>query len=277
MRHRLFVLSAALLWSTAGAGIKLCALDGWQVAFGRSLVAALVLFALVPGARVRPSRTMGWVALAYAATVTLFVFATKATTAANAIFLQDTAPLWVMVLGPWLIGERAARSEWLSAPVFGAGLALFFVGQLAPGQLQGNLLALGSGLAFALTILGMRRIGAEATPATAWGNLLAALVTAPLLSGGPSPTAVDLGALLFLGVFQLALAYHLFGLGVRGMPAAEAALLVLVEPVLNPVWTFFATGERPGGWAVLGGGVILAATAWRTLAPRWLEPRRQLG
>jgi len=276
-RHRLFVLAAALLWSSAGAGIKACSLNGWQIAFGRSLVAAVVLFALVPEARRLPSRAGAIVALAYAATVTLFVFATKATTAANAIFLQDTAPLWVMVLGPWLIGERAARSEWTAAPVFGVGLSLFFVDQLSPGQLTGNLIALGSGLAFAFTILGMRKVQGEGTPATAWGNLVAAAVTAPLCAGGPAPTPTDIGALLFLGVFQLALAYHLFGKGVSGLPAAEAALLILIEPVLNPVWTFLVTGEQPGPWAVVGGGVILAATAWRTLAPLWLEPRRQLG
>jgi drug/metabolite transporter (DMT)-like permease len=207
------------------------------------------------------------VAVAYAFTVVLFVAATKLTTAANAIFIQDTAPLWVLLLSPWLLGERPTRGELLSVPVFGLGLGLFFLDQLTPGQVTGNLVALASGVAFGLSILGLRRIGEGGPAALVLGNLMAAAITLPAWPSGPVPTPLDLGLVAFLGVFQLGLSYLLFTRGLEGTPAVEAALLILLEPVLNPVWTFLFTGERPGPWAVAGGGIILAATAWRTVQP----------
>lgn len=267
MRHRLLLLAAAALWSSGGAAIKLCGLSAWQLAGSRSLIAGLVLLAFVPSARRRPTRLSLAVAVAYAFTVILFVAATKLTTAANAIFIQDTAPLWVLLLSPWLLGERPTRGELLSVPVFGAGLGLFFLDRLTPGQVTGNLVALGSGVAFGLSILGLRRIGDGGPAALVLGNFLAAALTAPLWPAGPVPTPLDLGLVAFLGVFQLGLAYLCFTRGLEGTPAVEAALLVLLEPVLNPVWTFLFTGERPGPWAIAGGAIILAATAWRTVQP----------
>jgi drug/metabolite transporter (DMT)-like permease len=268
------ILAAATLWSTAGAAIKLCGLSGWQINFGRSAVAALFLAAILPGARRRPDREVGWVAVAYAFTVLLFVLANKATTSANAIFLQDTAPLWVLLLSPVLLRERPSRGELLSAPLFLLGLFLFFLDQLSPGQALGNVIAVASGVAFALCIMGLRKLGPRNGGAIVWGNALAALMSLPMATRGPAPTAVDLGIVLFLGLFQLGAAYALFARGVRHTPAVEASLLALVEPVLNPVWTYLLVGERPGPWALRGGAIILAATLWRTLAP-WLEARRR--
>jgi drug/metabolite transporter (DMT)-like permease len=267
LRSRLLILAAAALWSTAGAGIKRAGLDAWQLAGGRSLVAGLFLFAAVREARARPSRRALAVAVAYAFTVVLFVLATKLTTAANAIFIQDTAPLWVLLLSPWLLGERPTRGELLAVPIFALGLGLFFLDDLTAGQVLGNVAAAVSGVAFALSIVGLRRIGDEGPVALVWGNFLAAAATLPLWLSGPVPTPADLALVLYLGVFQLGLSYLLFSRGVRGTPAIEASLLVLLEPVLNPIWTYLFTGERPGPWAVAGGAVVLAATAWRTVAP----------
>jgi drug/metabolite transporter, DME family len=263
LKARLFVLAAAVLWSTAGAAIKLTGLSGLQVSSGRSLVAAAVLLLLVPAARKRPSRKALWAALAYAATVTLFVIANKLTTAANAIFLQDAAPLYVMLLSPLLLGEKPSRSELTSAPIFLVGLALFFFDQLSPGQMLGNGVAILSGVAFALAIIGLRAVAEEGPVALAWGNLIAGLGVLPFAAPGFAPVANDWLVLGWLGVFQLAAAYLLFSRGVQQTPATEASLLILIEPVLSPVWTFLFAGERPGPWALAGGAVILAATLWR--------------
>jgi drug/metabolite transporter (DMT)-like permease len=265
LRSRLYILAAAVLWSTAGAAVKLSTLSAYQIASGRSLIAALVLWLAFPKGRKLPSRRALGVAVAYAATVVLFIIANKLTTSANAIFLQDTAPLYVLLLSPLLLRERPSRSELTAAPIFLVGLSLFFLDQLAPGQLLGNVIALASGVAFALTILGLRAVSAEGSVVLVWGNLLAGLsVLVPALSG-PDPTPLDIGTLVFLGVFQLGLAYTLFNLGIRETPAVEASLLILLEPVLNPVWTFVLTGERPGPWALTGGAIILLATVWRTV------------
>lgn len=264
---RLAVLGAAVLWSSGGAAIKSCTLPALAVAGGRSLVAAAFVLLALPSSRVRPDRRVLAVAAAYAATVVLFVMATKATTAANAIFIQDTAPLWVLLLGPRLLGERPGRQELYAVPVFLGGLTLFFLDRLEPGQLVGNLLALASGVAFALSILGLRGVK-ERAAVLLWGNLMAAAVTLPfVLPGASLPARQDLVILLFLGVFQLGAAYALFSRGIEGTPAVEASLLVLVEPVLNPVWTFAATGERPGPFALAGGGLVLAGTVWQVTRP----------
>lgn len=272
IRSRLLLLAAAVLWSTAGAAIKRSGLDALQLAGSRSLVAAAFLFLAVREARRRPAARVLLVGVAYAVTVVLFVLATKLTTAANAIFLQDTAPLWVLVLSPWLLKETPTRGELLAVPVFGVGLGLFFVDELAPGHLAGNVTALVSGFAFALSIIGLRRLREEGPAALAWGNLVAAAATAPFWSGGPAATGPDLALVVYLGVFQLGLAYLLFSRGVAGTPAIEASLIILIEPVLNPIWTFLVIGERMGPWAIAGGAVVLAATAWRTVAPT-LTPR----
>jgi DME family drug/metabolite transporter len=272
LRSRLLLLAAAVLWSTAGAAIKSCGLDAWQIAGGRSAVAAAFLLLAVPDARRRPAPQVLLVAACYSVTVVLFVVATKLTTAANAIFIQDTAPLWVLILSPWLLGERPTRGELLAIPIFGAGLGLFFMDELAPGQGLGNVVALVSGVAFALSIVGLRILRERGPAALAWGNVVAAAVTLPLWSRGPSPAPADLALVVYLGIFQLGLAYLCFSRGVSGTPAIEASLLILIEPVLNPIWTFLAAGERMGPWAVAGGAVVLVATAWRTVAPV-LTPR----
>jgi drug/metabolite transporter (DMT)-like permease len=272
LRSRLLLLAAALLWSTAGAAIKSCGLDAWQIAGGRSAVAAAFLFLAVRDARIRPTLRVLLVAAVYSVTVVLFVVATKLTTAANAIFIQDTAPLWVLLVSPWLLREHPTRGELLAIPIYGAGLGLFFLDELAPGQLAGNLTALVSGVAFALAIVGLRLLRHDGPAALAWGNVVAAAVALPLWPRGPAATGPDLAIVVYLGIFQLGLAYLAFSRGVTGTPAIEASLLILIEPVLNPIWTFLATGERMGPWAVAGGAVVLLATAWRTLAPV-LTPR----
>ncbi len=272
LRSRLLLLAAAVLWSTAGAAIKSCGLDGWQIAGGRSLVAALFLVAVVREARVRPTVRVLAVSVAYAFTVVLFVVATKLTTAANAIFIQDTAPVWVLLLSPWLLSERPTRGELLAIPVYGLGLGLFFLDELTAGQVAGNVVALASGVAFALSIVGLRLLRHDGPAALVWGNALAAVAALPLWPHGPAAAGADLAILAYLGVFQLGLAYLAFSRGVTGTPAIEASLLILLEPVLNPIWTFLVAGERPGPWAIAGGAVVLGATAWRTLAPV-LTPR----
>lgn len=255
------------MWSTAGAAIKLCGLGAIQIAVGRSLVASILLFALFPSARKLPDRRTLWVAAAHGATVLLFVLATKSTTAANAIFIQDTAPVWVLLFSAVILGERPTRAEIWGVPVFLAGLALCFLDRLSAGHMAGNVLAALAGITFALSIVGFRSLG-EGAPAIAWGNLIAVTVGIGFAVRGRAPAAGDLSIVVFLGVFQLALPNLLFAWGVRRAPAVEASLLALLEPVLNPIWTLLLVGEQPGPWAIVGGGVILAATAaWTVKRP----------
>jgi drug/metabolite transporter (DMT)-like permease len=272
---RAALLAGAVLVSTGGAAIKLCDMTAWQVASFRSAVAAAVL-ALVLRVRVRDlDRGALLVGLAYSGAMVFFVLGNKLTTAANTIFLQSTAPLYVMLLAPRWLGEANRRSDLLVMAMMVVGLALFFVGDqpasdTAPAPLRGNFFALAGGLSWALTVLGLRwinRSGRRPGPALVTGNLLACALTLPLalpVAAG----AADWAVVGYLGVFQIALAYLLVTSGLRLLTAFEGILLLLVEPVLNPLWAALLHGERPGGWAVLGGAIVLGATAGKTIADR---------
>lgn len=275
------ILAAAVLFSTGGAAIKGCTMTGWQVACLRSGLAAIVLAALLPSSR------RGWtvrtlaVGAAYAATMILFVLANKLTTAANTIFLQSTAPLHVLLLGPWLLSEPIRGRDLGLMVVIGGGLALFFVGgeaaqASAPDPATGNLLATAAGLSWALTLIGLRWLerssagdggGPSGLSAVVAGNGIAALVAIPwaLPIGGIGPA--DGAILVYLGAIQIGLAYVLLTRGFRKVGAFEASLLILLEPTLNPVWAWLVQGEVPGPLALTGGAILLAATAGKA----WLD------
>jgi DME family drug/metabolite transporter len=281
-RARVLVLVAAALFSTGGAAIKACTLDGWQVASFRSGVAALVIALCVPASRRGLRGRTLLVGVAYAATVILFVQATKLTTAADAIFLQSTAPLWVLLLGALLLREPARRQDVLVMLAVAAGLALVILAdeapqRTAPAPLLGNVLALGAGLAFALLVLGLRwlgRAGGDGTPAlgaVVVGNALACLAALPFALPVAELHGSDMAVLLFLGVVQMGLAYACLCAAMPQVPALSASLLLLLEPALNPFWTWLVHGERPAWLALVGGGTILAATTLGALA----TPRRQ--
>jgi len=273
-RAVLAVAGAAVLWSTGGLFIKLAPMPALAVACGRSLIAGLFYLALL-----RPNlRAARWTtAAAYAACIISFVSATKLTTAANAIFLQYTGPAYVLVLSPFLLDEPFRPIDGACVVLSLAGMSLFFVGQIESGQLLGNLLAIASGVFFALAIVLLRREAksgsGDALPSTTLGNLIAAAVTLPwALKAAPEMLSLKGGGvLLYLGIVQLGLAYFLFVRGVRRVPAAEASLISMLEPVLNPVWVLIGFGERPGPWAIAGGAIVIAAVAIRTLVP---QPQR---
>lgn len=270
------MLLAALLFSTGGAAIKACSLPGWQVASLRSAIAAATLLLILPEARGRWSGRAVAVGAAYAATMVLYVLANKLTTAASTIFLQSTAPLWVVLLGPWLLAERLRGRDLGFMVVLALGMALFFAGAgpptaTAPDPARGDVLAALSGVTWALTILGLRWLatgpdgGGVFGPALICGNLLAfaaGVVAAPPFAW---PSAVDGLVLGYLGACQVGLAYLFLGRGVRRVPAVEAALLLLVEPVLNALWAWMLHGEAPGPLPIAGGAIVLAATAARTV------------
>jgi len=268
---RLEVLAAAVLFSTGGAAIKACSLTSWQVAGGRSAVAFLAVLSMLPRSRARWTSGTFAVGAAYAATMVLFVVANKLTTAANTIFLQYTSPLYLVLAGPLVLDEAVRPRDLVYLAVLGGSLALFFIdepaaSQSAPQPLLGNALALSSGLFWAATALGLRWMarppsdGAPVETAVACGNLVAFLACVPGLLP-LRPSASDVAVVLYLGIFQIAAAYFFLTRGLRVVPVLEASLLLLLEPVLNPVWAWLVHGERPGPWSIAGGGVILAATA----------------
>ncbi len=297
---RLGLLTAAVLFSTGGAAIKAAALTSWQIASFRSGIAAVVVWLLVPRARARWTPRIVLVAAVYAATMVLFVAANKLTTSANTIFLQSTAPLYVLLAGPLLLGERVTRTDLALVAAVAAGMALFFIAPgapqtTAPDPARGNLLAALSGVAWAGTVLGLRWLGrarpgpaqptvvdetneaavASGGPAPALvtvvaGNVIACLACLPAALPVTHPTAASVGVVLYLGVVQIGIAYLALAAAMPHVPALEASTLLLVEPALNPAWAYLVHGERPSTLAWLGGAIILLSA----LAKTWWDVRR---
>lgn len=277
LRARLALVGAAVCFSTGGAAIKSTSLSAFQVAGLRSLVAAAAVALLLPGAVRGITARSAAVGAGYAFTLILFVSGNKLTTAANTIFLQSTAPLWVMLASPVLLGEKLRRSDVGFLALAALGLGCFFIGvepprETAPDPMTGNALATLSGVTWALTIMGLRWLGAregarpgEAGGAVVIGNLVAFALCLPW-TFPLSATPTDWRVLGFLGVFQIGLAYALMTRGLAGVRALEASLLLLVEPVLSPVWAFLLHREIPGPWAMAGALLVVAGTSGRAVA-----------
>jgi DME family drug/metabolite transporter len=264
-----FVLAAAIIWSTGGLFIKWTSLSGLELSFGRSLLAAITVAIFTRREGFGLNRITALAAVLYAALLLLFVLATKATTAANAIFLQYTAPLYVLVLEPLLYNEKFRRRDLVTVLFCVIGMSLFFVGKLRPQDVTGNLLALASGLCFALYFLLLRHSRArEVNRASSviYGNLLVVLIAASAgLAAIPHINRHDALSILYLGIVQIGLAYTLFTLGMaRGIKSLDAGIVGYIEPVLNPIWVFLFLGERPSQWALIGGVIIVSAVVAHT-------------
>jgi drug/metabolite transporter, DME family len=280
---RVQLLIVAVLFSTGGVAIKGNELTAWQVASFRCAIAVATLLLLAPETRRGWSWRLVPVSLPYAGTLVFFALAAKHTTAANAIFLQSTAPAYLVILSPFVLHEKLGRSDLLLLAGVAGGLAMLF---LAPQQATatasepavGNVYAMLSGLSWALTVTGLRWIARQASDshdssrAVTMGNLVATVVTLPMALPVAGVSTPDLAVLVYLGVFQIGIAYLILSRAIRHVPAFEATTLLLLEPALNPVWTWLFLGENPGGWPIAGGVLILSATTVNTW---WTQGQRR--
>jgi drug/metabolite transporter (DMT)-like permease len=259
--------AAALCWSLGGLLIKSVAWPPLAVAGGRGLIAAVFLAVFAPRLRFTWSAAQIGGAVAYAGTTILFVTANKLTTAANAILLQYTAPVWIALFGAWFLGERATRADWFTIAAVFSGMALFFFDDLQFAGFAGNLVALASGVAFAtMTLLLRKQKDTSAEESIFLGNLLAGAIGLPfMISAHSVPSARGWIALAVLGVVQLGVSYLLYARAIRHVTALEAVLIPVIEPILNPVWVLLALGERPGPLSLIGGVIVLSAVTLRTL------------
>ena len=254
----ILLVFAAVLWSTSGVFVK--GLD-WQplsILAGRGIFTS-ILFLLYM--RRLPKKVTRWTLLAAGgsmATQFLFVTSTKLTTAANSIFLQYTAPIYVVVLAYLLLREKPLRSDLIAMGIIFIGLLLFFGDQLSPDGFYGNILAVLSGMTSAIMMVSFR---AQKNSSPEDSVLIASLVIA--IFGFPSVlkeswTISSWSVLAYLGIFQIGVAFIFFTKGIKHIPALEANLIGTLEPILNPVWVFLFLGERMGKSALLGGLVVLA-------------------
>ncbi len=272
-----FVLLAVLLWSTGGVFIKLTTLDAFAVNAGRSFFAAITVAVFTYKKGLKLDKFTLLTSFLYAGTLTCFVYANKNTTAANAIFLQYTAPIYILILAPFILKEKFRVDDLITVVICLMGMSLFFLepqnaeNKLAANVFWGNVAALVSGLFFGLYFILLRHPRSlQKNPALSvfYGNILIVLLMLPLIFSNP-PAQInsnDILAILFLGIFQIGIAYVLFTNGIAGgVRSLDASIIGFIEPLLNPIWVFLIIGERPSIWAIVGGAVIIAAVIFHTI------------
>ena len=258
----------SILWSTGGMLIKLVDLNPIALAGYRSIFAVVLVSFFIRKSAFQFSWNKLLGAISYTAMVILFVSATKATTAASAILLQYTSPVYIAILGGWLLKEKAVLRDWGVILFVILGMVLFFMDDISSGSLQGNILAILSGVAMAFNTIFMRREkDADPLENVFWGCILTILVAIPFMVKSV-PDINSWTGIGLLGIFQLGLPYILYSKAIRHITALQSTFLSLIEPLLSPVWVFLTIGEIPGLMSLLGGIVVLAAVTIGCVKPK---------
>ena len=265
-----------LFWSSAGVLIKLVDANPIAIWSVRCGICALTLGIVGRPSLRRISRDEWLAAGANALTTGLFIVANKLTTAANAILIQYSAPVWIALLGAWFLGERATRLDWATIVAVLGGIALFFFERLTFDHVAGNLVALTAGVAYAFQAMLLRRVatrGGSALRALFLGSLLGAVLGAPVAIATLRPTGTAIAALVALGVVQQGFAYLCYARAAVHATALEAMLIPVIEPIFSPIWVAIAVSEVPGPWALAGGAIVIVAVTLRgVLAPARVSP-----
>ncbi len=267
-RGRSLVLLAGVLWSLAGVFIKSLELNSLAITFYRSLFASL-FFLLFSRKTIHPPKLPLLVSVAsYTAAISFFVWANKLTTAANAIVLQYTAPIFIYLFLRLLFRETISKSN-LWTLVFGMmGIAVIFAGNSGEQDFQGVSIATMSGLLFAIYMINLRFLrDFDPVVLTFANNLICCLALLPLTASQLALSPDQFAALIVMGVIQLGIPYFLFSKALEKISLQEASLIVLIEPVLNPIWVALVVGEVPSAHTLAGGGVILFSLVLRYLWP----------
>lgn len=265
MKYILTMVLTSILWSSGGILIKLVNVGPLAVSGLRSLIAATIIFIYLRKPKFTWSLYQVLGGVAYASMAVSFVAATRLTTAANAVMLQYTAPIYVAILGSLILKEKVGTKDIIAIVITFIGIIMFFADSFTAGRLGGNILAIVSGFCFALFIVCTRQ-QKEASPMETilLGNIFTAIVCIPFIVG----VQYDLGSIIgiaLLGIVQFGIPYVLYGIAIKHVRALDAVMIAVIEPILNPLWVFLFMGERPGGWAVLGGIIVLAAITLKSI------------
>jgi drug/metabolite transporter (DMT)-like permease len=261
-----FLILTAILWSSSGLLVKIISWQPLSILSGRSILSTLVFWIYLQ-CPVQPRWTGLQVvgAVGYVGAQLFFIMATKLTTAANAIFLQYTLPIYIVLFGYWFLKERPQRSDWITLVAIFTGLFLFFGDDLNFNGFFGNMLAILSGMSMAVLMLCMRK-QKDGTPANTilLGNLIGAAIGFPFLFQ-ESFSIQHVSIILYLGIFQIGLSFVLYSIAIKHVQALESTLILTLEPVLNPLWVFLVIGETPGKLAMIGGMFVIGAVTARAV------------
>jgi len=268
----IYISFSALLWSSGGLFIKVIELDAFKISFYRSGIAALTILIICLYKKINLRFEFDIISvlcsLSYAFILILFVIATKLTTAANAIFLQFTAPIYLLVLEPIFLKTKFEKRNLIALVFCFAGMILFFFGKLDMSNIQGNLLAIGSGICFALFSLFLKwKKKIHKTESTIiyiiTGNILVCLFCLPVIYDKLQIEINQAVILLFMGVFQIGISYIIFNEGIKYISATESMIIAMLEAILNPIWVYIGVSEVPSVYSIAGSVIILGAIIWR--------------
>jgi drug/metabolite transporter (DMT)-like permease len=272
-RGRLLILSAALLWSLAGVFIKFLDVPPLTIVFYRSFFAFLVFTAFVRRVEWQVNGPVLLSVLTYTAAISSFVSANKLTTAANAIVLQYTAPIFVFLFSRLVLGEKISRVNGFALIAGMIGVGVISLDSAGEPEMAGVALALVSGVLFAAYMINLRRTQQVSPIYLTWvNNAFCALALLFVVSSQLTLTLNQLVILAVMGAVQLGLPYFLFSKGLQSVPLLEASLIALVEPVLNPIWVALTVGEIPSAATLSGGVMILVGLGVRYLWPLLKKP-----
>ncbi|MGA1249263.1 MAG: DMT family transporter [Candidatus Kapaibacteriota bacterium] len=274
MTHRqsiIYLLLTALLWSTGGLLIKSIDAHPFAIAGGRSIIAGVVLWVYLR----KPNFTFSIAQLSgafmYALTVILFVLANKMTSSANAILLQYTGPIWVALFSGVILKERVQTIDWLAIIMVIIGMSLFFMDELTISGMNGNIIAICSGFAFAGLAIALR-MQKDDSPfeSILLGNILTGVFGSYWIMESLPLSHGSIIGLLLLGIIQLGIPYILYAKAIQHVTALESILIPVLEPLMNPLWVFLVAGEIPGKGAFIGGAIVLLAIVFRSI----MSPKR---
>jgi len=256
---------ASVLWSTGGLFIKLSDWNPIALSGSRSLISSLVMLAYMKKPKITKSKPQILGAISYAATVICFVIANKLTTAANAILLQYTAPIFVAIMGAWILKEKIHWYDLVSIAVVFLGISLFFVQGIEGGNALGNIVAILSGFSMACATIFLRLQKDGSGVETTWlGNILTFIISLPFILKAQFDFK-NIIIIVVLGVFQLGISYIFYVNSLKHITALEAILITVIEPLLNPLWVYIFTGEAPGMLAIIGGAIVIIAIIMRNI------------
>ena len=276
-RGLIYLSFTAFLWSTSGFFIKYLTINAFQISFFRSLVAALTVFAISrfrkPKVRLTFDSISNLTAVFYAGILILFVIATKMTTAANAIFLQFTAPIYLVVLEPIVMKTKFEKKNVITIAICIGGMVLFFFGRLELGNIYGNMIAIASGICFAMFSLltkykKVKQKSENTLISVITGNALVALITFFFVFPDFSLSMPEALILLYMGAIQIGTSYVIFNEGIKYVSATESMIIATLEAIFNPIWVFIGIGEKPSVYSIIGGLVIFGAILWRNFSKK---------
>ncbi|MBV6478808.1 MAG: hypothetical protein HGGPFJEG_01565 [Ignavibacteria bacterium] len=279
----IFISFSALMWSSGGLFIKVLTLDAFQISFYRSLIAAITILIISKFRKTGLKFEFDFISIAcsifYSLILIFFVVATKLTTAANAIFLEFTAPIYLLLLEPIFLKTKFEKNNLIALIICFAGMSLFFFGKLDLTDIKGNLFAIGSGISFALFSLFLKwKKQIHKSESTiiyiVTGNLLVCIFCLPFIYDKLFVNSMQMSILLFMGIFQIGISYIIFNEGIKYISATESMIIAMLEAVLNPIWVFLGVGEVPTAYSMAGSVIIIIAIIWRNFFIKPVEKIR---